>query len=86
MKAVDGVDPAHEGKEAVMADSADDAANGYANPTGQFTLFPLAPDLAGWLTAHGREALGGGPLGNGTPPDPRPPEETVPDAHIPLVA
>ncbi len=43
MKAVDGVDPAHEGKEAVMADSADDAANGYANPTGQFTLFPLAP-------------------------------------------
>ncbi|WP_247827237.1 glutathione S-transferase family protein [Arthrobacter antioxidans] len=35
------------------------------NPTG---IVPKGPDLAGWATAHGREALGGRPFGNGTPP------------------
>ena len=28
------------------------------------------PDLSGWLTPHGREALGGRPFGDGTPPGP----------------
>jgi putative glutathione S-transferase len=45
------------------------------NPTG---IVPLGPDLAGWLTPHGREALGGRPFGDGTPPAPPAPEETVP--------
>ncbi|CAN5406326.1 glutathione S-transferase C-terminal domain-containing protein [soil metagenome] len=35
------------------------------NPTG---IVPLGPDLSGWLTSHGREALGGRPFGDGTPP------------------
>ena len=35
------------------------------NPTG---IVPEGPDLAGWLTPHGREALGGRPFGDGTPP------------------
>ncbi|MEG9249479.1 glutathione S-transferase family protein [Arthrobacter sp. Soc17.1.1.1] len=35
------------------------------NPTG---IVPKGPDLTGWTTAHGREALGGRPFGNGTPP------------------
>ncbi|MEU6095259.1 glutathione S-transferase C-terminal domain-containing protein [Streptomyces sp. NPDC047079] len=35
------------------------------NPTG---IVPLGPDLAGWLTPHGREHLGGRPFGDGTPP------------------
>ncbi|WDF33023.1 glutathione S-transferase family protein [Arthrobacter agilis] len=35
------------------------------NPTG---IVPKGPDLAGWTTAHGREALGGRPFGDGTPP------------------
>ncbi|MEV5609006.1 glutathione S-transferase C-terminal domain-containing protein [Streptomyces sp. NPDC052225] len=35
------------------------------NPTG---IVPLGPDPAGWLTPHGREALGGRPFGDGTPP------------------
>ncbi|WP_394248686.1 glutathione S-transferase family protein [Arthrobacter pityocampae] len=35
------------------------------NPTG---IVPKGPDLAGWATAHGREALGGRPFGDGTPP------------------
>ncbi|WP_338703106.1 glutathione S-transferase C-terminal domain-containing protein [Streptomyces sp. Q6] len=35
------------------------------NPTG---IVPLGPDLSGWLTPHGREALGGRPFGDGTPP------------------
>jgi putative glutathione S-transferase len=45
------------------------------NPTG---VVPAGPDLSGWLTPHGREALGGQPFGNGTPPPPPRPEETVP--------
>jgi putative glutathione S-transferase len=35
------------------------------NPTG---IVPKGPDLSGWLTEHGREALGGRPFGDGTPP------------------
>ncbi|MGO4342732.1 glutathione S-transferase family protein [Pedococcus sp. 2YAF34] len=37
------------------------------NPTG---IVPAGPDLSGWLTEHGREALGGRPFGGGTPPGP----------------
>jgi len=36
------------------------------NPTG---IVPKGPDLSGWLTAHGRESLGGRPFGDGTPPE-----------------
>ena len=35
------------------------------NPSG---IVPQGPDAAGWATAHGREALGGRPFGDGTPP------------------
>lgn len=35
------------------------------NPTG---IVPAGPDLGGWHTEHGREALGGRPFGEGTPP------------------
>lgn len=35
------------------------------NPTG---IVPVGPDPAGWLQPHGREALGGKPFGDGTPP------------------
>ncbi|TXI53453.1 MAG: glutathione S-transferase family protein [Mycobacterium sp.] len=35
------------------------------NPT---RIVPKGPDLANWLTPHGREALGGRPFGDGTPP------------------
>ncbi|MBB5867009.1 putative glutathione S-transferase [Allocatelliglobosispora scoriae] len=51
------------------------------NPTG---IVPLGPDLSGWLTPHGREALGGRPFGDGTPPGPVRPDETVPPEHTPL--
>jgi len=51
------------------------------NPTG---IVPLGPDLSGWLTPHGREALGGRPFGDGTPPPPPRPEEVVPPEHTPL--
>ncbi len=37
------------------------------NPTG---IVPAGPDLSGWLSEHGREALGGNPFGQGTPPGP----------------
>ena len=37
------------------------------NPNG---IVPLGPDTSGWLTPHGREALGGRPFGDGTPPGP----------------
>jgi glutathionyl-hydroquinone reductase len=50
------------------------------NPTG---IVPAGPDLTGWLTPHGREALGGRPFGDGTPPPPPAPEEAVPAAHRP---
>ncbi|WP_409182913.1 glutathione S-transferase family protein [Amycolatopsis sp. VS8301801F10] len=45
------------------------------NPTG---IVPLGPDLAGWLTPHGREELGGRPFGDGTPPGTPPLGERVP--------
>ncbi|MCW2615502.1 MAG: glutathione S-transferase [Frankiales bacterium] len=35
------------------------------NPTG---IVPSGPDPSGWTTPHGREALGGRPFGDGTPP------------------
>ena len=44
---------------------------------------PLGPDLSGWLTPHGREALGGRPFGDGTPPGPVRPAERVPPPTTP---
>lgn len=51
------------------------------NPTG---VVPKGPDLAGLLTPHGRDALGGRPWGDGTPPGPVPEGERVPAGHTPL--
>jgi putative glutathione S-transferase len=51
------------------------------NPKG---IVPAGPDLSGWTTPHGREALGGRPFGDGTPPGPPPPDEVVPADHGPL--
>jgi putative glutathione S-transferase len=48
------------------------------NPTG---IVPLGPDTSGWLTPHGREALGGRPFGDGTPPGPPVEGEVVPPGH-----
>ena len=48
------------------------------NPSG---VVPAGPDLSGWLVPHGREALGGRPFGDGTPPGPPPPGEQVPAGH-----
>ena len=48
------------------------------NPTG---IVPAGPDLSNWLTPHGREALGGRPFGDGTPPGPVPAGERVADGH-----
>ena len=48
------------------------------NPTG---VVPKGPDLANWLTPHGREALGGRPFGDGIPPGPPREGEEVPAAH-----
>jgi glutathionyl-hydroquinone reductase len=48
------------------------------NPTG---IVPKGPDLAGWLTPHGRESLGGTPFGDGTPPPPPRADEVVPPEH-----
>ena len=48
------------------------------NPT---RIIPKGPDLSGWFTDHGREALGGRPFGDGTPPQPPAAEETVPAEH-----
>ena len=39
------------------------------------------PDLSNWLDPHGREALGGRPFGDGTPPPPPTPTETIPPTH-----
>ena len=50
------------------------------NPTG---IVPVGPDLSGWLTPHGREALGGRPVGDGTPPGPVPDAERVPPPGMP---
>ena len=48
------------------------------NPTG---IVPDGPDLSGWLSAHGREALGGRPFGDGSPPGPPVDGERVPSGH-----
>src|SRR5271165_3289618 len=48
------------------------------NPTG---IVPKGPDLTGWLAPHGREALGGRPFGDGTPPGPPVDGERVPAGH-----
>jgi putative glutathione S-transferase len=53
------------------------------NPTG---IVPVGPDLDGWMTAHGRERLGGRPFGDGTPPPPPLRGEVVPEEHTPLAA
>ena len=45
------------------------------NPT---RIVPAGPDLSGWLTPHGREALGGRPFGDGIPPGPPPADEVIP--------
>jgi putative glutathione S-transferase len=45
------------------------------NPT---QIIPAGPDPSGWLEPHGREALGGRPFGDGTPPGPPPSVEQVP--------
>jgi glutathionyl-hydroquinone reductase len=48
------------------------------NPT---RIVPKGPELADWLTPHGREALGGRPFGDGTPPGPVRESERVPAGH-----
>lgn len=48
------------------------------NPTG---IVPKGPDLSSWLTPHGREALGGRPFGEGSPPGPPVEGERVPAGH-----
>lgn len=48
------------------------------NPTG---IVPSGPDASGWLSAHGREALGGRPFGDGTPPGPPVEGEWVAEGH-----
>ncbi|MGI8992710.1 MAG: glutathione S-transferase family protein [Nocardioidaceae bacterium] len=48
------------------------------NPT---QIVPAGPDLAGWLTAHGRDQLGGRPFGDGTPPAPTADAEAAPAEH-----
>ena len=50
------------------------------NPTG---IVPKGPELADWLTPHGREALGGRPFGDGAPPGPPRDGELVPAGHGP---
>ena len=37
------------------------------NPTG---IVPIGPDIANWMTPHGRESLRGSPFGSGTAPAP----------------
>jgi glutathionyl-hydroquinone reductase len=41
-------------------------------------IVPKGPELANWQMPHGREALGGEPFGNGTPPGPVRDGEQVP--------
>ena len=48
------------------------------NPT---RIVPKGPDLSNWLDPHGREALGGRPFGDGTPPGPTREGERVPAGH-----
>lgn len=51
------------------------------NPT---QVVPKGPDLANWLTPHGRESLGGRPFGEGTAPAPPVAGERVAEASTPL--
>jgi putative glutathione S-transferase len=51
------------------------------NPT---QIVPAGPDLANWLTPHGRESLGGRPFGDGSLPAPPAEAERVPAGHNPL--
>jgi glutathionyl-hydroquinone reductase len=53
------------------------------NPTG---IVPAGPDLSGWLSPHGRQALGGRPFGDGAPPPPPQQDEMVPHNHTPMAA
>jgi putative glutathione S-transferase len=48
------------------------------NPT---RIVPKGPELSNWLTPHGREALGGRPFGDGSPPGPPPAAERVPQGN-----
>ena len=48
------------------------------NPT---RIVPAGPDLTNWLSPHGREALGGNPFGDRTPPRPPREGEQVPVGH-----
>lgn len=48
------------------------------NPSG---VVPRGPLVAGWRTPHGREALGGRPFGDGTPPGPVRDDERVLAGH-----
>ena len=48
------------------------------NPT---QIIPKGPDLSTWLTPHGREALGGRPFGDGTPPGALRDDERVTPGH-----
>jgi putative glutathione S-transferase len=50
------------------------------NPT---QIIPAGPDTSVWLTAHGRESLGGSPFGDGTPPGPVAAGDEVPADHGP---
>jgi glutathionyl-hydroquinone reductase len=53
------------------------------NPTG---IVPLGPKLEEWAAPHGREALGGRPFGDGTPPGPPPTDEVVATEQNPVLA
>lgn len=52
------------------------------NPT---RVIPKGPEVHGWLSAHGREALGGTPFGDGTAPGPVAAGEAVPHENNPAV-
>jgi putative glutathione S-transferase len=52
------------------------------NPT---QIVPVGPELTNWLSHHGREALGGRPFGDGTPPERPQSDERVPAGDSPLV-
>ena len=47
-------------------------------------IVPKGPDLSNWLSAHGREVLGGRPFDDGTPPPPPRAAEIVPPGHTPI--
>ncbi len=53
------------------------------NPTG---IVPKGPDLANWLSPHGREALGDSAFGAGTAPGPIAGHERVDPAHAPATS